>query len=90
MKPKEPTDYYKKQITLQDLLPGDILIFEGDKGDFASRTIMKLTNSKVSHSALYFQNDPVKALADAGLSEVRGDKQGVRSRNRQMLSQQRS
>lgn len=71
MKPKEPTDYYKKQITLQDLLPGDILIFEGDKGDFASRTIMKLTNSKVSHSALYFQNDPVKALADAGEKGLR-------------------
>ena len=62
---KKPLDYYKKEITLQDLKPGDILIFKGDKS-FASQKIMQLTDSMVSHSALYFQDDPIKALADSG------------------------
>lgn len=82
MEPKEPTDYYKKVLTLKDLVPGDILIFEGDKDDFASKMIMKFTNSKVSHSAMYFQDSPVTALADSGTKGLRvhevGTKQSLR------------
>ena len=65
---KNPKDYYKKALTLADLKPGDILTFEGEENDTISFLIMKLTNSVVTHGALYFQDSPVKALADAGKS----------------------
>ena len=42
-------------ITLDQLLPGDILTFKGDKKDWASNFIMKLTNSEVSHEAIFVQ-----------------------------------
>ena len=63
---KDPKDYYKQELSLQDLVPGDILTFEGEESDDISSLIMLLTNSMVTHGALYFQNSPVEALADAG------------------------
>ena len=65
---KDPKVYYKKALTMADLKPGDILTFEGEENDPVSFLIMKLTNSVVTHGALYFQNSPVAALADAGKS----------------------
>ena len=67
---KDPKDYYKQQLSLQDLVPGDILTFEGEETDAISGLIMLLTNSKVTHGALYFQNSPVEALADAGANGI--------------------
>ena len=71
---KNPKDYYKKALTLADLKPGDILTFEGEENDTISFLIMKLTNSVVTHGALYFQDSPVKALADAGKSGLHAHK----------------
>lgn len=65
---KDPKVYYKKALTMADLKPGDILTFEGEEHDRVSFLIMKLTSSAVTHGALYFQNSPVPALADAGKS----------------------
>lgn len=64
--PKNPDDFYKQKLTLLNLKAGDILTFEGEDNDLISSLIMKLTNSKVTHGALYFQDSPVQALADAG------------------------
>lgn len=64
--PKNPDDFYKQKLTLLNLKAGDILTFEGEENDLISSLIMKLTNSKVTHGALYFQDSPVQALADAG------------------------
>ena len=80
---KKPLDYYKKEITLQDLKPGDILIFKGDKS-FASQKIMQLTDSMVSHSALYFQDDPIKALADSGEKGLHAHAIGTEKNTRQI------
>lgn len=80
---KEPLDYYKKEITLQDLKPGDILIFRSDDS-FTSKKIAELTNSKVSHSAIYFQDSPVKALADAGQSGLHVHEIGVDKNRREI------
>ncbi|MBR4784124.1 MAG: hypothetical protein IK012_02585 [Fibrobacter sp.] len=66
--PKDPKDYYKQKLTIKDLRPGDILTFEGEDDHGISSAIMMLTNSKVTHGALYFQDSPVEALADAGQS----------------------
>ena len=57
---KDPKDYYKQELSLQDLVPGDILTFEGEESDDISSLIMLLTNSMVTHGALYFQNSPVE------------------------------
>lgn len=81
--PKDPNEYYTKVLTLADLQPGDILTFEGESNDPLSALIMLLTNSKVTHGALYFQSVPVPALADAGRSGIFAhrveNKEGARS-----------
>lgn len=67
--PKDPNEYYTKVLTLADLQPGDILTFEGENHGISS-LIMMFTNSKVTHGALFYQNTPVPALADAGQSGI--------------------
>ena len=53
------------KISVNDLLPGDILAFKGDPNDDISKLIMKFTGSDVSHGAIFVQNlDNV--LAEAG------------------------
>lgn len=49
-------------MTLDSLKSGDLLLFEGDQS-ILDRLIMNLTNSPITHSALYFQPG---ILADAG------------------------
>lgn len=62
-----------KYISLDQLLPGDILGFKGDPQDTISFLIMYLTNgSDVSHGALFVQNK------DNVLAESGGD--GIHSR----------
>ena len=62
-----------KTITIDQLLPGDILGFKGNPDDTISRLIMDLTNgSDVSHGALFIQNK------DNVLAESSGD--GIHSR----------
>lgn len=62
-----------KTITLDQLLPGDILGFKGDSRDPVSFLIMELTGgSDVSHGALFLQNK------DNVLAESGGD--GIHSR----------
>lgn len=68
--PKDPNEFYTDNLTLADLQPGDILTFEGESDDLISSLIMKFTHSKVTHGALYYQNTPIPALADAGASGI--------------------
>ena len=44
-------------MDINDLKPGDVLLFSGEKGSFISEAIMFLTNSPVSHAALVY-SDP--------------------------------
>ncbi len=55
------------RIDVDTMEPGDILVFNGEEGDWLSEAIMWLTDSEVSHSALFIQKDP-PALADAALA----------------------
>lgn len=72
---KDPDKYYTKDLSLSDLLPGDILTFSG-KGEESpiTKLILCFTNSWVSHGALFYQHGPVEALADAGSSGLHGHK----------------
>lgn len=55
-----------KNITIDQLLPGDILGFKGNHDDKISRLIMYLTNgSDVSHGAIFVQNKD-NVLAESG------------------------
>lgn len=59
-------------INVENLKVGDIMTFDGERDEHGnidplSHLIMILTDSEVSHGALYVQNDP-PALADAALS----------------------
>jgi len=55
-----------KNITLDQLLPGDILGFKGNPDDKVSFLIMQLTNgSDVSHGAIFVQNKD-NVLAESG------------------------
>ncbi|OIP44893.1 MAG: hypothetical protein AUK31_08855 [Fibrobacteres bacterium CG2_30_45_31] len=54
-------------VNVNTMEPGDILVFNGEEGDWLGEAIMWLTDSQVSHSALFVQNDP-PALADAALA----------------------
>lgn len=55
-----------KNITLDQLLPGDILGFKGNREDIISRLIMDLTGgSDVSHGAIYIQKKD-NVLAESG------------------------
>ncbi len=49
-----------------DMRPCDMIIFDGED-DWIDNAIMKLTNSTVTHAALYMQDNP-SVLSDAGLS----------------------
>lgn len=53
------------KISVNDLLPGDILAFKGDINDDISKLIMKFTGSDVSHGAIFVQNKD-NVLAEAG------------------------
>lgn len=65
----------EKEIALSELLPGDILTFEGED-NLLDNLIMSLTNhSKVSHGALFMQKNSsaegdAYILADAGQSGI--------------------
>lgn len=41
-------------MDINDLNPGDVLLFSGEKGSFISEAIMFLTNAPVSHAALAY------------------------------------
>ncbi|WP_290763094.1 hypothetical protein [Fibrobacter sp. UBA4297] len=53
------------KISVNDLLPGDILAFKGDPDDDISKLIMKFTGSDVSHGAIFVQKQD-NVLAEAG------------------------
>lgn len=58
------------KISLEELLPGDILVFKGKKDDLISRLIMALTNgSDVSHGAIFVQKKDF-VLAEAGSTGI--------------------
>ena len=52
-------------LSVEDLLPGDILAFKGDPNDDISKLIMQFTGSDVSHGAIFVQKQD-KVLAEAG------------------------
>ena len=52
-------------FSVEDLLPGDILVFKGDPNDDISKLIMQFTGSDVSHGALFVQKQD-NVLAEAG------------------------
>ena len=52
-------------LSVEDLLPGDILAFKGERDDDISRLIMDFTNSDVSHGAIFVQKQD-NVLAEAG------------------------
>lgn len=52
-------------LSVEDLLPGDILAFKGDPNDDISKLIMKFTGSDVSHGAIFVQKQD-DVLAEAG------------------------
>ncbi len=54
----------ERPLLLEDLNQGDILVFKGDNSDWISKAIMVLTNSDVSHAALYYGRS---LIADEGL-----------------------
>lgn len=57
-------------INLDQLLPGDILTFKGNRDDVLSRLIMDLTNgSDVSHGAIFVQKKDF-VLAESGESGI--------------------
>jgi len=53
------------KISVEDLLPGDILAFKGDPNDTISSLIMDFTKSDVSHGAIFVQKQD-NVLAEAG------------------------
>lgn len=53
------------KISVNDLLPGDILAFKGDINDDISKLIMEFTGSDVSHGAIFVQKQD-NVLAEAG------------------------
>lgn len=57
------------KFSVNDLLPGDILVFKGDIDDDISKLIMKFTGSDVSHGAIFVQNEE-SVLAEAGLEGI--------------------
>ena len=66
IQPEENKDVEIQYITLDQLLPGDILGFKGNPDDTISRLIMKLTNgSDVSHGAIFVQKKD-NVLAESG------------------------
>lgn len=54
------------QIDVNSLEAADIITFDGEKDDVLSQLICLLTDSEVSHSAIFIQQNPA-LLADAGL-----------------------
>ena len=52
-------------LSVEDLLPGDILAFKGDPNDDISKLIMQFTGSDVSHGAIFVQKQD-DVLAEAG------------------------
>ena len=61
-------------IHVEDLKPGDIMLFKGDQHEWISQAIMLLTNSDVSHAALYYdeqqRNLVDEVLKGVGVHEV--------------------
>ena len=57
------------KMSVDNLLPGDILVFKGDPHDTISGLIMSLTGSDVSHGAIFVQNED-SVLAEAGLEGI--------------------
>ena len=55
----------EKALQLENLMPGDILIFESD-GSTIDDLITRLTKSSACHAALFVQNGEKAILADAG------------------------
>ena len=56
----------EKNIELKDLMPGDILIFDGEEDSLISKLIMLFTKSTVTHGAIFMQGGENAALADSG------------------------
>lgn len=68
----------EEQVQIKDLRIGDIMVFEGEKGDLTSELIMLLTKSPASHGALYLKEN---TLVDAGLSGIGAHPIGTEKRN---------
>lgn len=66
----------EKELTVEDLKPGDILAFDGVRKnkdgsiDYLTVLIQTLTRSKITHGALYMGGDPFPKLADAGAEGI--------------------
>jgi hypothetical protein len=53
----------QRKMDINDLKPGDVLLFSGEKGSSISEAIMFLTNSPVSHAALVY-SDPNEVVEE--------------------------
>jgi hypothetical protein len=56
-------------LHVDELKPGDIMLFKGDENEWISAAIMFLTNSDVSHAALYY-NEQQRNLVDEVLKGI--------------------
>ena len=66
-KQKEQED--EKSITLKDMMPGDIMVFDTD-GSLIDDLITEFTGSKATHGALFVQNEKKAVIVDSGTTGV--------------------